>query len=305
MARCCGGGCSCRIEAGNNTTVTGIGSSGDPFVVSTDVSLMGLDNDAFDLAVTGDGTAASPWVISVGWSATAGLDDIPDVQVTTVSNAQVLGWDASIARWTPRNPTTAASGSVDTDTTLEGDGSAGDPLGVVVASGGLLSTTGGVGLSDSAKNQIVRKFADATARASASPAPTINSLSVLDTVPGQIDYWTGSQWLPTESAIEVDAAGEDLLALSGSYVDGMRLTMLVREFSGVTASDGSFTLIAAPTIAGRAGVLTASVTVTGAQAYVPVLAAGADYVYMVARRVDNGALLASQAISGQYVAYLY
>lgn len=306
MARCCGGGCSCRIEGGQNISVTGIGSSGDPFVVSTDLSLLALDGDVFDVSITGGGTVASPWVVSVGFVPDAQLTDIPDVSAVAPTNGQVLGWDSSLQRWTPRAPTTAASGSVNHDTSMSGDGSAGSPLAVVEATDGLLQTTGsGLGLTDAGKNQLVRKFTDATARAAASPAPTLNTMSVLSTVPGRIDYWTGSQWLPTEGAVQIDAAGAELLALSGSYATGMPTTMLVRKFSGATSGDGTFTIIPPATLASRAGVLAVSVTVTGSQAYLPVVSAGTDYIFITARRVDSGAVLASQAISGQYVAYVY
>jgi hypothetical protein len=306
MARCCGGGCSCRIEGGSNVVVSGIGSSGNPFVISTDVSLLALDTDVFDVSVTGAGTAASPWVVGVAYKVDAQLTDIPDVSAVAPTNAQVLGWDASIARWTPRNPTTAASGSVVHDTSLTGDGSAGSPLQVVEDPLGLLTTgASGVGLTSAGKNQLVRKFADATARAAASPAPTLNSLSMLDTVPGRTDYWTGSQWLPVEGAVSIDGDGEELLNLSGSYVEGMPTTMLVRKFSGTTGADGQFTIIPPATIASRAGVLAVTVTATGSQAYVPIVSTGTNYVFITARRVDDGAVLASQAISGQYVAYVY
>jgi hypothetical protein len=245
-------------------------------------------------------------VLTAGFAATAQLGDIPDVNAVGVTNAQVLGWNSSLNKWTPRAPTTAASGSVQHDTSLSGDGSGGSPLQVVEATGGGLTTTaGGLGLDDTTKRTLVRKFATDAARTAASPTPTVNDVSAVTSRPGQVDYWTGSQWLPLKSQFSVDAQSQQLLSLSGSYVDGVAVTMVVRHFSGVTAPDGTLTVLSNTLLTGKAGVLSASVAVTGAQSYMPVMAAGSNYIYITARRLDNGAVLASQNISGQVTAYVY
>lgn len=306
MGRCCGGGCSCKVEGGNNVFVEGIGSSNDPFVISTDVALEGFDTDAFDVSISGNGTLASPWVVSVNYGPGAQLTDLPDVNAVSPTNAHVLGWDAATSKWTPRAPTTAASGSVQHDTSLSGDGSGGSPLQVAEATDGGLTTSGsGVGLNDATKNQLVRKFSNSTTRAAASPAPTLNSLSQLDTNPGVIDYWTGSQWVPSKGPVSVDGVGQQLLALSGAYSAGLPVTMMVRNFSGTTASDGSLTIIGFGAISSRAGVLSANIVVTGSQPYLPIVAAGSDYVYITARRIDDGSALGDQFITGQVTAYVY
>jgi hypothetical protein len=306
MARCCGGGCECKVSAGTRISVTGIGSANDPFVIAADVTLLVQDTDVINMSRGGSGTGLDPWIISATFADTAQLGDIPDVNVVGVTNAQVLGWNSSLNKWTPRAPTTAASGSVQHDTSLSGDGSGGSPLQVVEATGGGLTTSaGGLGLDDTTKRTLVRKFASDAARVAASPTPTVNDLSNVTSRPGQVDYWTGSQWLPVKSQYSVDGAGQQLLALSGAYVDGASVTMMVRHFSGVTAADGTLTVLPNSLLTGRAGVLSVTVNVTGAQSYMPVMGTGSNYIYITARRLDNGAVLASQNISGQVTAYVY
>lgn len=306
MARCCGGGCSCKIVEGVNVNVTGIGSAQDPFVIAADVDLTVQENDVFSVGLGGGGSTTSPWVLSVNFSPSAKLSDVPDVNALSPTNGQVLGWDNTTQRWTPRAPTTAPTGAVTHDTSLAGDGSVGSPLQVQESNTGGLTTTGsGLSITDALRNSTIRKFSDAVSRAAASPAPTLNTLSELDTVPGVIDYWTGSQWTPVKGAVSVDAVGQELLALSGAYVEGLPVTMTVRNFSGITGPDGTLTILGNTTIGSRAGVLSASVTVTGAQPYHPTLGAGADYIYMTARRVDDGFILAGQAVTGQVTAYVY
>jgi hypothetical protein len=285
--------------------VTGVGSAADPFIISSDTVLTVADGDVIDLTLAGAGTDLSPWVLSAQYASTSQLRDIPDVNAPAPTNSQVLGWDSATSKWTPRAPTTAASGSVQHDTSLVGDGSAGSPLQVNEATNGGLETVSGLRLTDAFKNQMVRKFANAAARTSASPAPTPNSLSALDTVPGIVDYWTGSAWAPIKGAVTVDAAGAQILSLSGAYVDGLPLTMLVRNFTGTTSVEGVLTIIPNSLISTRAGVLSVTVNVTGAQSYLPTIVPATNRVDMVARRIDTGGVLAGQVVTGQVVAYVY
>ena len=307
LARCCGGGsCSCKIEAGPKVTVTGIGSSSDPFVIAADVSIQVVDTTVFNLTLSGDGSTVSPWVVTLAYAATAKLNDIPDVNADAPTNGQVLAYNTTTSTWGPVAPTTAATGAVVHDLSLSGDGSAGTPLQVLEAPTRYLSTdAAGLGVTTAGINSLVRKFADSTARAAASPAPVLNSLSSLDNAPGKVDYWNGAAWISLEGAIKADAAANQFLQLSGAYANTAQLTMLVRNFSGVTDSSGNLTVIPSATLSGKAGVLSVGVTVTGAQSYMPVLGAGANYVFVQARRLDDGALLVSQAITGQVTAYVY
>jgi hypothetical protein len=305
MPRCCGGGCSCKIQAGTRVSITGVGSSNDPFVIAADSALAVVDNSVFDLTLVGSGTTASPWSLQVGFASTARLRDIPDVNALAPTNSQVLGWDSATSKWTPRAPTTAASGSVQHDTSLAGDGSAGSPLQVNEAANGFIETSSGLKITSAGINQMVRRFATSGDRTAASPAPAINTLSALDTAPGQVDYWTGSQWLPIKSTVAIDAAGAELLALSGSYANTMPVTMLTRNFTGTTSADGTLTLIPNSLISARAGVLSVTVVVTGVQPYTYSIVPNTTQIDMVARNVTGGAVLANTAISGQYTAYVY
>jgi hypothetical protein len=306
MARCCGGGCACKVSAGPRILVTGIGSANDPFVIGADVDLTVLDSDVIDLSITGGGTTLDPWVLTAGFASSAQLGDIPDVEVVGATNGQVLGWNSSLNKWTPRAPTTAAAGAVQHDVSLIGDGSAGSPLQVNEDSlGGLTTFPTGLGLSNGTRRQLVRIFDSDAERDASTLIPQVNNLSSVTSRPGRIDYWTGSQWLPVKSQIYIDAGQQELLSLSGGYTANTPVTMMVREFTGVTAADGTLTILSSTLLSGRAGVLSASVQVTGVQPYAPMVAAGANYIYITARRLDTGAVLGGQNISGQVTAYVY
>lgn len=260
MPRCCGGAsCSCVIQEGAHIQIVGVGSPADPFVIVGDVDLEVVDNSVFNLTLGGLGTQAVPWILGIDFAATAKLNDLPDVNTPAPTNGQVLGWDDATKLWTARNPTTAASGAVLHDTSLVGDGSAGTPLQVQEDPAGYLITrTPGLGLSDAGINSTVRKFADGTARAAAAPAPTVNTLSVLGTSPGQIDYYDGTQWLSAGGAfLLAPATGEEMYQMSGPYVGG-RLTVMVQNVSTITDVNGMFDAIDSATLAGRAGIMSAS-----------------------------------------------
>jgi hypothetical protein len=259
MPRCCGAAsCSCVIQEGVHMQIVGVGSPADPFVVSADVDLEVADNSVFNLTLTGLGTAAVPWVLSTAFAATAKLNDLPDVTAPSPTNGQVLGWDSGTSQWTNRAPTTAASGSVTHDTSLAGDGSAGTPLQVAEDPAGFLVTRApGLGLSDAGINQTVRKFADSTARSSATPAPTTNTLSVLGDRPGQIDYYDGTTWKSAGgSFLLANVAGQEMYQMSGPYTGG-RLTVMVANVSALTDVNGIFDAIGSAALAGRAGIMSA------------------------------------------------
>jgi hypothetical protein len=55
-------------------------------------------------------------------------------------------------------------------------------------------------------SQAVARFASAAARTAGLPAPILNQLTALDTVPGVIDYWTGSVWAPATPGAELTSA---------------------------------------------------------------------------------------------------
>lgn len=306
MPRCCqGASCACRIEAGANIVVTGSGSSQDPFVIAANVGIGAQDNTTFNVTVHGSGTALDPYLVEVTYAATAKLDDLPDVQAPSPTNGQVLGWDNALARWTPRAPTTAAAGSVLHDTTLTGDGSAGAPLGALLDSArGMVSGASGFGLSDAAINQTVRKFTDATARAAATPVPTLNSLSMLDSTPGVVEFWNGTGWEQVEDELSVDVVGE-FLALSGPYGGTERLTMVLRQIDTFTDVAGVFTVLDAATIAAYSGLVSVQFQETGSLSWKAVVYPNVDHVEAIAYQLSDGAIYPGINVTGTVMAWAY
>jgi hypothetical protein len=300
------------IEGGPHIEVLGTGSSADPFVIAGDFELAVEDNDTFDLTLTGAGTTASPFTLEVTYAATATLNDLPDVNAPTPSNAEVLGWDSATSQWTPRAPTTASAGSVTTDTSLAGDGSGGAPLQVQEDPDRMLATgAAGLGLSDTGMNSVVRKYADATARTAASPAPVQNALTMLATNPGQIDYWTGSAWSPAGLFLFA-MTGQEMFELSGPYTGDQRVTFMVRNIDQITDSLGVFEAISATDLAGRAGVITAIAqpTAPGGPGTNPVpfaviLAPEGSALMGTAYRLDDGEPMALSSITCTVIALLY
>lgn len=77
MGRCgCSSACSCSVVAGDGVTVTGVGTAGNPYVVSADAggALQVNDTPTVNLTLLGSGTEADPHIVSaaVNLSAIAG-----------------------------------------------------------------------------------------------------------------------------------------------------------------------------------------------------------------------------------------
>lgn len=305
--RCCGGtgSCACKIEGGKNATVTGSGSVQDPYVVASDVALSVEDSTVFDLGLTGQGTLDSPWVLTVGYAATAGLNNIPDVNAPTPTNGWVLTWSNLEQRWIPGPPTTANAGTMTHDTSLFGDGSIGNPLGARPNETRYITTTAsGIGLNDAGVNRLVRPFADAATRASASPAPTIGAISILNSVPGRLDYWDGSAWQPITNGIGLAIQTGQFLSLSGAYAGG-QVIQYVAQFSATTDVNGLFDVIPPANLSGRAGVLSVMVQESGTTAWKCIVHAATDRVTGTAYRVDTGAPYGGVVLTGVVTALLY
>jgi len=306
MARCCGGAtCGCLIQGANHVLITGIGTSQDPFVVSGDVDLEVADNSVFNLSLGGTGTVASPWTLQVGFATTAKLDDLPDVNAPAPTNTQVLGWDSATSKWTPRAPTTAASGSVQHDTSMTGDGSGGSPLAIVEDPDGFLQTVAaGLGLTPTGRTSLIRRFGTAVARDASVDTPVLNSVTMLDTNPGQQDYWTGTQWLPVTNGVARDF-GAAMFQLSGPYVTGTKVTLVTRNINVTTSATGQFDVLSSTDLAGKAGVLVCHFQETGLVPFKAMLFNNVDHISAIAYRLDDGTAYGSQAITGQVTAYIY
>lgn len=312
MPRCCGGAsCSCVIQEGPHIQVVGTGSASDPFVIVGDVDVEVVDNSVFNLTLEGLGTVESPWTIEMDYAATATLNDLPDVNAPEPGTGEVLGWDSSLGQWTPRAPATAAPGAVLTDASLSGDGSTLAPLQAREDPDRMLATrTAGLGLSDTGMNSIVRRFADATARNAANPAPVTNSLSMLDSNQGQIDYWNGTAWGPA-GMFAFAMIGAELVSWSGSYTGAQRVSFLVRNTSTITDENGVFDAIPASDLATKAGVLTAICQPTAASPssiavpFTVILAPEGSALRGVAYRLDDGTPVALSPIAVTVIALVY
>lgn len=307
MPRCCGGNsCSCLIEtSGAQISVTGSGSASDPYVIHGGVDLAVVDTSTFNLTLSGAGSDASPWALQVDYASTAKLDDIPDVQAGGPTNGQVLGWDNTLGKWTPRAPTTASSGSVNHDLGLTGDGSVGTPLGVNEDPAGYLATgAAGLGLSTEGKNRIVRHFGTSAARTSAVPAPDLNALSMLDTVPGRIDYWSGTAWVES-GMFTPDYGSGQLLSLSGAYTSAVKLRMVVRQVTATTDAGGVFDVLSTADLSGRAGVLGCWFQPVQSSVFSVILEPSSGRVRGHAYKLADGSDHAAQNVAGVVFALVY
>lgn len=306
--RCCQGAtCSCLIQGSSGVTVTGSGTSQDPYVIAGNAVLDVLDTTVFNLTLGGTGTPDDPYVLRVDYASTATLGDISDVNAPAPTNGQVLGFDTTTNKWTPRAPTTAAAGSVLTDTSLTGDGSSGSHLAALHNPSGYTQTTStGIGLTDNGKRNMVLHYASATVRAADSLTPAINTISMLDDTPGVQDYWTGSEWVPVTNGVSRSLGGE-FMQLSGDWDGVSPITLVTRRVGAITDSTGYFDILSDSdlTTLQAAGVLVCHFQETGAVGFKAVVVSNINAVGAIAYRLDNGLPYASQAIEGTALAYVY
>lgn len=305
---CCGGGtCSCRITTPEDSRfiIAGSGQPSDPFVLDIELVVEGGDNTTFDTSITGSGSTADPFVISTAYAASARLDDLPDVNVPSPSNGQVLAWNTASGRWVASAPTTAPTGAVQHGTSLSGDGSAGSPLNVATDSAHLMASwPAGVGLSDAGMTSVTRHFIDAAARTAGLPTPTLNALSMLDTAPGVVDFWNGIAWQMLPNQTRWNNIGQ-FMQLSGPWTAGLAPTVLVRQVSTTTDGAGLFDVLSTTDLSGFSGVLTVAFQETGSVAWKCMVNPGTGKVVGTAYRMTDGSVFAGQPITGTVQAILY
>ena len=142
---CSGSTCSCKIVGGNGVVVTGAGSAANPYVIQTGTAFGVVDTPTVDLTLLGNGSTSAPWQLSA--ALTAGLDDLVDVDTSGGTTGEVLARQAD-GTYALVPPATASPGLIATDTSLEGDGSSGDPLDVRLGTlSGLTKAASGLKIS--------------------------------------------------------------------------------------------------------------------------------------------------------------
>lgn len=319
MSKCCGSTCACKLNAGDDLSgndsiiITGTGTQQDPFVVS----FRGLEvQDTTDLDLTLEYAVSDGggYLLRADFASTSALDHLGDVNAPAPTNGQVLSFNTGTGKWVAANPVVAAPGAVNADTSLTGDGSAGNPLGVSFDPDGDLEDAGsGVKLTDSAINELVRHYTDATARDAASPAPELNSLSMLDDAPGELDYWDGANWTPAVHITSVEGVdggtgATEFLALSGPY-DGRPVQIKVVQINSITDAFGAFVILDSTDLTGYAGVLSAHLQPVGdissAGWMGMVISQTLDDVTGTALAADGSGPLVSTIITAVATVYLY
>lgn len=298
------------ISEGTNISITGDGSSQNPFVISSaGGSVETQDNAVFDLNMTGDGSTGNPYILSVSFAATAGLNDLPDVNAAAPTNGQVLMWDDPNGWWEPATAPTASPGLISTDDSLSGDGSVGDPLEVQEDPDRFLATTAsGLGLSDDGLNNLVLHYADDAARTADPLVPIDNALSMLDTEPGVVYHWDGAAWSPIAGSFDTTVIGGAWFEISGPYVPGMRLTHIIKQVVETTDGAGVFAVLDSTDLASAAGVLSCQYQPAGdgtTNMGAILTNDGVSEVNAVAYRLTNGTVWAAKLVVGIVDAWIY
>lgn len=136
MARCgCSGtSCSCLITGEGGISVTGSGSAANPYVITGGGALEVVDGLTVDLDLTGDGTIGSPYSLTA--EASIAVGDLTDVDDTNKTAGKVLAVNGAATGYELITAPTAAPGAIVSVDALDGDGSGGSPL-TLLLDGGL------------------------------------------------------------------------------------------------------------------------------------------------------------------------
>lgn len=97
------------------------------------------DTASINMTMLGTGSQSDPWLVSADFAGS--LDDLLDVDTSGGTTGQVLARQAD-GTYALAAPSVAAVGAVSTGTSIEGDGSGGDPLQVRLAANSGLELTG-------------------------------------------------------------------------------------------------------------------------------------------------------------------
>lgn len=141
MARgcgCAGSSCSCKIVGGAGITVEGNGTIGSPYtIIAQSQAITGLidvdSTSTVDLTITGQGTTPDPYLIQA--NVNLSLSDLDDVVATLPNSNQVLAWNAQAQRWYPMTlPSGGGGGGGGTGTVSSINGETPDAFGNVQVS---------------------------------------------------------------------------------------------------------------------------------------------------------------------------
>lgn len=276
MARCCGDNCLCKLQAepdqGDNDSIIigGTGTAADPFTIGF-AGLTAVDTTNINLTLSYD---EAGYRVSANFGANSRLTALGDVDVPAPLNGQVPMWNDSASKWLAATPPTAPPGAVTTTTSLDGDGSAPAPLGVLLDSHSHLEDVGtGLKLDDPTINMLVQRFTDFADLLAIWTAPVLNSLAILDDAPGIVLWFDGSNWVPMVQVQDVQ--GTEYIQYSGGYL-GSPITILTSELNTVTDDAGMFVIYEQPDLADYAGILSAHIQPTGDVPWFPMLPFGPD-----------------------------
>lgn len=130
---CAGGQCSCVVIGGSGATVTGAGSTSNPYIVSADpqltTALRVADSPTVDMRAVGNGTEEDPLIISA--DATVSMDDLTDVEAASPAVGDTLSWNGQ--EWVTGAPPVVPPGAINVGAGLTGDGSVEEPVRAAVS----------------------------------------------------------------------------------------------------------------------------------------------------------------------------
>lgn len=201
MARCncAGGACACLIQGGGGIDVSGSGTPTNPYIISGTGSVAGAlqvaDTATINLSGAGAGIPGDPFVISgVATLTMMDLTNVIDTAPTAVG--QVPTWTGT--QFTFQTPAAAPAGSVATWASMDGDGSAPNPLRLATGTGADWTAAGFSGTPESAGTRLYQT-GSAVSEVHGPPAHTTKRSSVVTTTNGAL----AAQPAPAFSAVVV------------------------------------------------------------------------------------------------------